>query len=147
MPPSLQRLSEFLDSSIRLPGGYRIGWDGIIGLLPGIGDLAGLAISLYIMGSARRAGATLPTLLRMLFNVGLEMLIGTVPILGDLFDLAFKANNRNMQLLHRQTSDAAALNRTSRNYLWVLIIAAIVMVLSIGYLAVNLLLSILGWLL
>lgn len=96
---SLKRFSTLMDSSVRLPGGYRIGLDGIIGLIPGIGDLAGMAASLYIIVSAHRLGAGRSTLVRMLFNVGLETVIGSVPLAGDIFDMAFKANNRNMQLL------------------------------------------------
>ena len=81
-PASLEKLSRLMDSSIRLPGGYRIGWDGIIGLIPGIGDLTGLAISLYILVGARRAGASSATLFKMMVNVTLESVLGAIPVVG-----------------------------------------------------------------
>lgn len=107
IPPSrrLERLRAFsrlLDSSIPLPGGYRVGIDGLIGLIPGIGDIAGGAASSYIIIEAARLGASTPTLLRMVFNVLLETLIGQIPFLGDLFDFVWKANVKNVALLEKQ---------------------------------------------
>ena len=95
----------FLDSSIRLPGGFRIGWDGIIGLVPGIGDVIGLGLSGYLVWRAAELGLPRATLARMLGNVALETVIGAVPIVGDAFDFAFKANNRNVRLLQRALED------------------------------------------
>ena len=94
-----------LDSSIRLPGGFRIGWDGIIGLVPGIGDVIGLGLSSYLVWRAAELGLPRATLARMLGNVALETVIGAVPIVGDAFDFAFKANNRNVRLLQRALED------------------------------------------
>ena len=97
----IDRLGYLLDSSIRIPGiGYRIGYDAIIGLVPGFGDLAGFALSAYIVLEASRFGLPKATLARMVFNVGLEALVGTIPLIGDLFDATFKANARNLALLH-----------------------------------------------
>ena len=95
----------FLDSSIRLPGGYRIGWDGIIGLVPGIGDAVGFGLSGYLVWRASQLGVPRATLARMLGNVAFETVIGAVPVLGDAFDFAFKANNRNVRLLERALAD------------------------------------------
>jgi hypothetical protein len=111
-------LARFLDSSIRLPGiRFRIGWDAVVGLVPGIGDVAGGLISCYIVLQAARLGAPASVLTRMLANVGLEMLVGTVPLLGDLFDAAWKANTRNVRLLDRHLADPAASRRASRAWL------------------------------
>ncbi|AUX42205.1 hypothetical protein SOCE26_036320 [Sorangium cellulosum] len=94
-------LGHFLDNSIRIPGvGYRVGYDAVIGLIPGVGDLVGLGLSVYIVLAATRYRLPASTLLRMVLNVGLETLIGTVPLVGDLFDAAYKANARNLGLLH-----------------------------------------------
>ncbi|WP_107850382.1 DUF4112 domain-containing protein [Oceanimonas marisflavi] len=97
----LDRLAWLLDSAIRLPGGFRIGLDGIIGLVPGVGDLTGAAFSGYILLQAIRMKLPFTLLARMGFNIVLEVLIGSIPILGDLFDFAFKANRRNMRLMEK----------------------------------------------
>lgn len=88
-----------MDSSLRLPGGFRIGADGLIGLLPGVGDLATAGVSLYIVAQASKAGVPARGIARMLLNVGLDAVIGTIPLLGDVFDFAFKANLRNARLM------------------------------------------------
>ena len=97
----LEAFARLLDSSIRLPGGFRIGWDGIIGLIPGIGDAAGLGLSGYLVWRAARLGLPRATLARMVGNVALESAIGIVPIVGDAFDFAFKANVRNVRLMRK----------------------------------------------
>ena len=111
----LRRLARVLDSAIPLPGGFRIGLDGIIGLIPGIGDAVGASAAAYIVIRAAQMGASTATLVRMMWNIILETLVGAVPILGDLFDFAWKANNRNIRLLESQadrlTSGVAARRR------------------------------------
>lgn len=96
----LDRLATLLDNSIRIPGTrIRIGLDGLIGLVPGIGDSLMLLISLYVVLRARMLGAPLSIILQMLVNVALDFVVGSVPVLGDIFDIAFKANIRNIDLL------------------------------------------------
>lgn len=95
----LKRLAWLLDSAIPLPGGYRIGLDGLIGLVPGLGDVVAALLSSYIVLEAARLRVPGSVLLRMGLNVALEVIIGAVPIVGDLFDFAFKANERNVGLL------------------------------------------------
>jgi hypothetical protein len=95
----LRRLAWLLDESIPLPGGYRIGVDGILGLIPGVGDISTALLSSYVIYQARALGAPKSLLFRMGINVVLETIIGMVPLLGDLFDFYFKANLRNMALL------------------------------------------------
>ena len=98
----LERLAWLLDSAIVVPGTrFRVGLDALIGLIPGLGDLIGTALSAYIVAAAARRGLPRSVLLRMAFNVGLEAVVGVVPILGDLFDAAWKANQRNMALLRQ----------------------------------------------
>ena len=103
-------LARLLDSCFTLPGGYRIGIDPILGLLPGIGDVIGAGLSLYMVREAAKLGISKWIVLRMLGNVGLEALVGVIPVLGDLFDAAFKANVRNLRLLELHYSPG----RTSR---------------------------------
>jgi hypothetical protein len=99
---NLDLLSRVLDSWFRIPGtSIRFGLDGIIGLVPGIGDiLAGLASSIIILAAWAR-GAAYVTIARMLVNLALDVIIGTVPFIGDAFDIAWKANRRNYALLTR----------------------------------------------
>lgn len=110
----LERLAWLLDSSIRLPGGYRIGLDGLLGLIPGFGDAAGALLSLYIVVRASRFGLPRSVLARMLLNVGAEAVVGAVPVLGDLFDFAFKANQRNVALLRRFAAEPTRERRVTR---------------------------------
>lgn len=101
----LDRLATLLDNSIRIPGTrIRIGLDGLIGLVPGIGDGLMLLISLYVVLRAWMLGAPLSIILQMLVNVALDFVVGAVPVLGDIFDIAFKANIRNVDLLRNWMS-------------------------------------------
>lgn len=96
----LRRLSHLLDNAIPIPGtSYRIGIDPIIGLLPGGGDFVGTAIAAYIVVEAARMGVPRKTLVQMVSNIVLDTVGGTVPVLGDLVDVAFKANSKNVALL------------------------------------------------
>lgn len=92
------RFAHLLDSSIRLPGGYRIGLDGIIGLIPGIGDLAGVTASAYLVVLAARSGVSTSVLMLMIYNIATEMFFGSIPVVGDVFDFIWKANERNLAL-------------------------------------------------
>lgn len=105
----LEKLGVWLDSSISLPGtNFKIGWDTIIGLVPGAGDLATAALSGWIVWRAWQMGASRWTLLRMVGNVGLDSLVGMVPLVGDLFDATYKSNNKNIALLRRHFDKKAA---------------------------------------
>lgn len=106
---SIKKLSWLLDKSIRLPGGYRIGLDGLIGLIPGVGDVVSGVISGWIIWQARRAGVPRSVMMKMIFNTLLDTLLGSIPIIGDLFDFAFQANSRNIKLLekHLDQSDSS----------------------------------------
>jgi len=105
----IRKLSYYLDNSIGIPGtGYRVGFDAIIGLVPGLGDVAGAILSAYIVYEASRLGVPKKTLLHMTFNVALETLIGAVPIVGDVFDAAWKANTKNIFLLDKHLNSLTA---------------------------------------
>lgn len=101
----LERLAWWLDSAFVVPGTrFRIGLDALIGLVPGIGDLIGTAVSAYIVAAAARRGLPGSVLLRMALNVGVEAIVGAVPILGDVFDAAWKANQRNVALMRQYSA-------------------------------------------
>ena len=124
----LDTLAYLLDNSIPIPGtGTRFGIDALIGLIPGVGDAAGALLSGYIVLQAARLGTGFPVILRMLLNVGIETLVGAVPLLGDLFDAGWKANDRNMRLLHRAVDAPGAARRSSLAFVLVvfLLLAAV----------------------
>lgn len=96
----LRWLARLLDDSIPIPGtGYSIGLDPLLGLAPGIGDAAAMGISAYIIFEGWRLGAANRTLAAMVLNVLLDTLSGSIPVVGDVVDAAFKANQRNLRLL------------------------------------------------
>ena len=98
----LEKLAQILDSHWRIPGtSIRFGVDAVVGLLPGLGDAASGLVSAYIVMKAREHGAGKALIVRMFGNVILDTVVGSVPILGSIFDVYFKANNRNIGLLRR----------------------------------------------
>lgn len=100
----MRALSRFLDSAFRIPGtNYRVGADALTGLVPGIGDGLSAVVSLYIIYRAYLLGVPYSTLARMLANILLDATLGSVPVLGDLFDAVWKANERNVALVERRT--------------------------------------------
>ena len=127
---NLDLLSHVLDDWFRIPGtSFRFGIDGIIGLVPGIGDiLGGLASSIIVLAAWFR-GVPYVTILRMVANVGIEVAVGLIPFLGDWFDIAWKANRRNYALLER------SLNHPRKNewgdYAFLFSLAAIMLFLTL----------------
>jgi hypothetical protein len=135
----LERLAHLLDSSIRLPGTkFRFGIDGLIGLIPGFGDAFGGVLSSYILAEAARLGVPISTLIRMAFNVLIEVLVGLIPIVGDIFDVTWKANNRNVRLLQEHVVDRR--RSTTRNRVFVIVLAVVLIVLIIGAIALGIVL-------
>jgi hypothetical protein len=97
----IRLLSRLLDEQFRIPGTtYRVGLDGLLGLIPGVGDAAGALLSAYILSEAIRLGAPRTVLLRMVANIGIDTVVGAIPVVGDIFDMAWKANKKNAALLH-----------------------------------------------
>jgi hypothetical protein len=132
----LKRLAWLLDSSIPLPGGYRIGLDGLIGLVPGLGDVVAALLSSYIVVEAARLRVPASVLLRMGLNVALELIIGAVPVAGDLFDFAFKANERNVRLLEASLGPPEQVQALRRRSGWTvaaaLAVPALVLLLALA---------------
>jgi hypothetical protein len=125
----LGRLGERLDNLVRVPGThFGIGLDALLGLIPGIGDALGAALSGYIVIQAARLGVSRATLARMLLNVGVDTVIGAIPIAGDLFDFGWRANTRNLALLHAYLDRPGPVRASSR-WMLVTIGAAIVLIL------------------
>ncbi len=95
----LRLLARFLDTAIRLPNGFRFGADSLIGLLPGVGNSATTLIACYFIYEGHKLGLPRIALLRMAGNVAVNAVFGAIPLAGDLFDTAFKANVRNLQII------------------------------------------------
>jgi hypothetical protein len=99
---TLRRWSYLLDSAFRLPGtNWRFGWDPIIGLIPGLGDALTGLLSCLILLQAFQMRIPKVVQIRMVFNVLIDVLAGAVPVVGDMFDFAWKSNKMNMRLLER----------------------------------------------
>lgn len=135
----LDRLSQVLDTAIRIPRtNVRIGLDGIVGLIPGVGDSLGAVLSSYIILEAARLGFPKSVLLHMIGNVAIETVIGAVPILGDVFDIAWKANIRNLALLRASVAEPVGNRRSPRQIISVFVVMLIVAI--VGLIALSLLL-------
>src|SRR5215210_6785435 len=135
---SLDQLSRWMDGLFRIPGvGWRFGMDAIVGLIPGIGDLATTAASFYILASAVRYRVPKITLLRMGLNIGVDYVFGAVPVIGDLFDAWWKSNQMNVELLKKRATVSAEEARSGRlsDWLFLLLIILVLLALLAGSLA------------
>ncbi|QQD20182.1 DUF4112 domain-containing protein [Spongiibacter nanhainus] len=105
----LNRFSRIMDSSIGIPfTRFRLGLESLIGLLPVVGDVAGLTLSLYVFLEAQQVGASGAVKLKILRNIGIDFVGGLLPVVGDAFDVLFKANTRNTKLLENYLNDQLA---------------------------------------
>jgi len=126
----LRRLSNLLDNAIGIPGTrYRIGLDPIIGLIPGGGDTVGMLLSSTIVMEAARMGATKAVLGQMVFNILLETVAGTVPLIGDIFDVAWKSNVKNIVLLEDHL-EIAHPNRPRNQWFALLLLSGLFLVFA-----------------
>ena len=131
----LRTLSRWLDSRIRIPGTpIRFGFDAVMDIVPVLGDVAGVGFSSFILLEAARMGASKSTLFRMLWNIGVDALAGAVPGLGVLFDVAWKANDRNIALLERHALAPVETHVASRRFAVVLGIGLLLMLIGAGVL-------------
>ncbi|WP_345070182.1 DUF4112 domain-containing protein [Hymenobacter fastidiosus] len=102
----VERVAHLMDSQFRLPGTqFRFGLDPLLGLLPVVGDLSTLAVSGALLMTMMRHGASGAVVVRMALNILLDTLVGAIPLLGNLFDFAFKSNERNVALLRRHYAE------------------------------------------
>jgi hypothetical protein len=119
---TLQRLEFLLDEAFRIPGtSVRLGLDGIVGIVPGIGDVLAGLLSLIIPLAAWVRGVPYITLVRMVVNVGIGVVIGSIPLLGDVFDIVWKSNRRNYRLLSLHISEPR--RHTAADWIFLLLLA------------------------
>lgn len=134
----MDMLAKLMDAQFKIPGtNIRFGLDALIGLVPGAGDFATFLVSGYMMLTLAKNGASGFVLARMAVNVLIDSLIGAIPLLGDIFDVAFRANTRNMKLMHEHFVEGR-----HRGSAWKIIIPVLVLLLllvcGIAYLAYKL---------
>ena len=142
-----RRLADLLDRAFPVPGTrWRFGWDAVIGLAPGAGDIVGALFALYGILVARSLGAPLVVQARMLLNVALDLLGGAVPGVGDVFDFFFQAHVRNRRLLDRWLERPQAVTRRSRALLVGLPLGALLLALAALALAGWLCVACVRWL-
>ena len=137
----LERLGWLMDDMFRVPVlGWRFGLDALVGLIPGLGDTSTTLVSLYILGSAVRYRVPKITLLRMGVNIGIDYVVGSLPVIGDLADAWWKSNRMNLDLLRKRATVSAAEARSGRVSDW-LFVGGIILgltVLAIASAAISL---------
>ena len=133
----LQQISRVLDNAVPIPGTKtRIGLDPILGLFPGGGDVFTGLLSVYIVFEGARMGVPAATLARMGGNILIDVLTGTVPVLGDIFDVAWKANSQNVALLEKHMTHPEPSRAADRLWAIVVIVALLVLVIGMASLSV-----------
>lgn len=131
----LNNLAHYLDGLFRIPGTtWRFGLDGLIGLVPNVGDTITSFASFYILLAGVRYGVPKITLLRMAFNIGLDYLIGTIPFVGDAFDFFWKSNKRNMELIRTRATGEQG---TGLDYAFVFVIIGFLVLLLISSILIS----------
>jgi hypothetical protein len=137
---SLERLSWLMDDLIRIPGlNWRFGLDAIVGLIPGFGDTATSLVSFYILVAAVRYRVPKVTLLRMGLNVGIDYLLGSLPLVGDVFDAWWKSNHLNLDLLRERATVSAdeARHGSASDWLFVGLIILLLVGVAVATAAVS----------
>ena len=127
---ALRNVAQMLDSAFVVPGtSYRFGLDPILGLVPGLGDLVSPLFTIGILWQARELALPRIVQLRMIFNVAIDSLVGVVPLLGDLFDFAWKANKMNLALLERHAQEERP--ASAGDWLFVILMVALVVLVAV----------------
>ncbi len=146
----LEWIANLMDGIFHVPGlGLRFGLDAILGLIPGVGDTLTTVVSVYILTAANRLGVSRLTIARMASNVAIDYLVGSIPLLGDVFDVYWKSNQKNVALLRRHLETTPEEQRRSRRGDWffLAIVIALLLLVAIGsvVLAYYVLSTIAGW--
>lgn len=112
----VKRLAKLMDSAFRIPGTSRkFGLDSLLGLIPGVGDVATTAVSGIIVQEAVRLGVRKRVLAKMVWNIVVDAAVGSIPLVGDIFDFAFKSNTKNVAMLERELESEAASRPRNKN--------------------------------
>jgi CDP-diglyceride synthetase len=130
-------LTWLMDASIPLPGGYRIGLDGLIGLIPGAGDVIGGGISTWLLYQAYKQGLPKMVIARMLVNILIDAGLGSIPLVGDIFDFFWKANLKNAELLDRYKYSPEKTYRRSAIGNAIFLVGVVAVVVLLMYLVIT----------
>ena len=134
-------VARVMDDLVTIPGlRRRVGLDALIGIIPGVGDLATAGVGAWIIAEARRFRLPGPVIGRMIVNLVIDLAIGAVPLLGDVFDVGFRSNARNLELFRRYAAEPGASGGSARSFL----IGFGLVLLGIGWLAVSLVVRLLS---
>ncbi len=129
----MRQLSQLLDSAIVIPGTkQRIGLDPILGLIPGGGDTVSAALSSYIIIEAARMGLPRPALIQMVLNIIIDTVVGSVPVLGDIFDVFSKANLRNMRIVESHIQSPVPSAKADKLFIGLLIVGLLIFAFAVG---------------
>ena len=140
-----QKLAELLDSKFTIPGtNIRFGIDPLLGLVPGAGDWLAGVISLYFLIQAAAWGGRTSVLARMFINILMDVVIGTIPILGEVFDVYWKANERNARILEELQQNPTQTTTESKLWVWFVVVQFVVVILGILFLMFWLIAELLG---
>jgi hypothetical protein len=130
-------IAHWLDDAFRIPGTrLHFGLDPLIGLIPGMGDILGGLLSSYIVVEALRTKAPRALLVRMLANLGVDMVLAAVPVAGDLFDAGWKANSRNLRLLRQHLEHPDEAQVASRAFVALLIVGVVLIVVGTAVMSI-----------
>ena len=150
-PAVLERLRRFafwLDEGIRIPGTkVRIGLDPILGLIPGAGDAAGAILAGAIVVESLRQRVSRYAIFRMATNIAIDTVVGTVPIIGDLFDAGWKGNQKNLAILERHLAEPSVSKQADRAFVLLVGGGLLVLCLTVIVVAATVTAKVLGWLL
>jgi hypothetical protein len=128
----IRSISHILDNAIAIPGtNYRVGIDPLIGLLPGGGDMLSAGLSVYIVWEAARLGLPRSTVSRMVSNLVLDALLGTLPFLGDLFDATWKANTKNIALLEAHLATPQTQKKADKGFVLLLLFGFLLLAIAL----------------
>ena len=143
---SMEKIERVMDRSIALPGGIRLGLDSIIGLIPGVGDIATSFVSGSLFLKAMKLGLPKTILARMAFNILIDALVGSIPFFGDIFDVFFKANTRNMELVRAYYADPIKAERKATTSFYALLGFTLFLLFLFLYAAVKIITAFFTWL-
>jgi hypothetical protein len=141
----LKKISDVMDRQFKGPFGWRFGWDGLLGLVPIVGDLVTNAISLYVVLRAAQTGVAPSVILRMGLNILIENLVDMIPFFGNLFDFFWKANSKNMVLVEKYHADPTRVRRNSKLVLAFTVALILATVLATIALSIFVLRALIVW--
>lgn len=143
---SLDTLALYLDGLFRIPGlGWRFGLDALVGLIPNVGDLATSLVSFYILIAGVRHGVPKITLVRMALNIAVDYVVGSIPFVGDIFDVFWKSNQRNVELIRQRATGTRVGTRSDYIFVGGILVFLSMLLLASIAVSVAVVYAVVGW--